>query len=212
MVLCRKPLILLIDALGAAGVLVLLLLTACLVVMPYSRQHWRVPQLQGQISHARRLLDRLAAQNAAIATWIDANEQRLREQADPLLADVGTFLEELANECRAGGIMLEQFEPVSVAAPADQPYQSWDVHVRARGSFPQFARLLARIESRSPYVYVRELDVEGPGPGTTGRAESCRVSWTVRVHYLPTTRTSGAPNAAATIPSLAGGPFRGAPP
>lgn len=192
MIICRKPLILFADAVGAAAVAGLIAAVAWFVVLPYSRQHGRLPQLENQIARAHRLRERLNAQNAAATTWVAANEQRLREQPDPAVADVGAFLEALTQECRAAGIMLEQFEPIHVPPAPNgaqraegnqgQDYRSWDVQLRGLGRFPDFARLITQIESRSPYVYVREFDVEGPPPG---RPSACRLSWTIRVHYLP---------------------------
>lgn len=178
MVICRKPLILATDLAGALLVVGLAATMTFLVVLPYCREHWQVPALRRTIAVVQRHSHRLATQNTASMAAIRELELHLSEQGGVATNDVGSILEDMAQRCKELNITLEQFEPVSPVSRAH--FSSLDVRITAHGRFPEFQRLLSWIESRSEYTHVREIDVlkvEGAG--------ECRLSWTVRVNYVP---------------------------
>lgn len=180
MIVCRKPLILVTDLVGAALSITLAAAVVFLVVLPYCRDQWRLPALQKRIAVVHRYESELATRNTASLTAVRELERRLDESTDSALTDVGGFLEDMSRECRRSNITLEQFQPMLPVTTQD--YGSWDVRVTARGRFPDFQKLLSWIEARSQFTYVREIDVIGsPSPTSS----DCRLSWTVRMNYLP---------------------------
>lgn len=187
MIVCRKPLILVTDLVGAALSITLAAVVVFLVVLPYCRDQWRLPALQKRITAMHRYKSELATRNTASLTAVRELERRLDESTDSVLTDVGGFLEDMSRECRRSNITLEQFQPMLPVTTHDSPlttqdYASWDVRVTARGRFPDFQKLLWWIEARSRFTYVREIDVIGsPSPTSS----DCRLSWTVRMNYLP---------------------------
>ncbi len=180
MIVCRRPLILVTDLVGAALSATLAAVVVFLVVLPYCRDQWRLPALQKQIAAVHRHESGLAARNTASLTAVRELERRLHESSDAALTDVGGFLEDMSRECRRSNITLEQFQPMLPVTTQD--YGSWDVRVTAHGRFPDFQKLLSWIEARSRFTYVREIDVIGsPSPTSS----DCRLSWTVRMNYQP---------------------------
>ena len=178
MIVCRKPLILVTDLVGAALSLTLAAAVVFLLVLPYCRDQWRLPNLQKRITAMHRYKSGLAAQNAASLTTVRKLERQLHESSDAVLTDVGGFLEDMSRECRRSNITLEQFEPVAPVSGAQ--FSSLDVRITARGRFPEFQRLLLWIEARSEYTHVREIDVL-----QVAGVSECRLSWTVRLNYVP---------------------------
>ena len=178
MVICRKPLILATDLAGALLVLTVATTMTFLVVLPYCREHWQVPVLRRTTVAAQRHSNMLAAQNTASMAAIRELDRHLSEQGGAATSDVGSILEDMAQRCGELDITLEQFEPVP---PVNGPhFSSLDVRITARGRFPEFQRLLSWIEARSEYTHVREIDVL-----KVADAADCRLSWTVRVNYVP---------------------------
>jgi hypothetical protein len=205
MIVCRRPLILVIDLVGVALSATLAATVVFLVVLPHCRDQWRLPALQKRITAMHRHKSELEARNTASLTAVRELERRLHESSDSALTDVGGFLEDMSRECRRSNITLEQFQPMLPVTTHHSPlttqdYASWDVRVAARGRFPDFQKLLSWIEARSRFTYVREIDVIGsPSPTSS----DCRLSWTVRINYLPdrsTTVAAGASPAEETAP------------
>ena len=158
--------------------------------MPLQRELEALPRLREEMTEVHRRRAKLAARNGAIEQTLRAREQWLHQEAAQPLVDVGTFVAHISEQCAESGVVLQQVEPLR--ASRREEYQSWEVQVRAAGTFPRFADLLHRIESRSPYVQVRNLLVAGPSdPG----AHECELAWTVRVNYLadPIAAEGGAP-------------------
>ena len=178
MVICRKPLILATDLAGALLVLGLAATMTFLVVLPYCREHWQLPARRRTIAAVQGHSHQLAAQNTASTAAIRELERHLSEQGGAATNDVGSILEDMAQRCGELNITLEQFEPVAPVSGAQ--FSSLDVRITARGRFPEFQRLLLWIEARSEYTHVREIDVL-----QVAGVSECRLSWTVRVNYVP---------------------------
>jgi Tfp pilus assembly protein PilO len=180
MVICRKPLILLIDL--VSGLLVAGIAAAAigLIVVPHLEDSERLPGLHRRITDAHLLKDKLVAHNAETLAAVEALDQRLREQSATAPTDVSAFLEELAKLCSRTSVTLEQFQPLPVVRGA--AFDSLEVRIAARGRFPDFHRVLSGIESQSPYVLIRDVTVTAPEPT---QPDECRLSWTVRVNYRP---------------------------
>lgn len=180
MVLCRKPLILGVDLAGAAATAALLVGTVASLVVPLQRDRAASPRVRAELTAARRQRTELLVRNRRVEQALLNAEQWLRQQADQPLADAGTFLAHMSQQCAQSGIILRQVEPL-VAAP-DAEFQSWEVQVRGLGTFPHFAELLHRVESWSPYVQVHGVQVTGPKDASTNE---CELAWTMRVNHLP---------------------------
>jgi Tfp pilus assembly protein PilO len=175
-VVCRQPLILGVDLVGLAA---LTALGAVLMMAPLEGEVATLPHLRQQAATTHQERAALAARNAAMEQALAAHEEYLREQAEQPLADVGTFVAHVSEQCRESGVMLERVQPL--ATSRGESYESWQVNVQARGTFPSFHALLHRIESWSPYVQVDDLLVIGPADATS---RDCELAWTVRVNYL----------------------------
>ncbi len=181
MVICRKPLILVTDVAAALLVAGIAAAAIGLVVVPHLEDSERLPGLHRRITEAHLLKDKLVAHNAETLTAVEALERRLQEQNGAALADVSTFLEELAELCHRASVTLEQFQPQPVTRGAT--FDTLEVRIAARGKFPDFHRVLTGIESRSPYAMIRDVAITAPEPS---QPDECRLSWMVRVNYLPT--------------------------
>ncbi|MFH1747146.1 MAG: GspMb/PilO family protein [Planctomycetota bacterium] len=186
MVICRKPLILGLDLLG--GLLMALLATFAVfwIIMPLQHSLAALPTSREQLSDTHRQRTRLVARNQAAEEALRTRELWMREQATQPLANVGTFLELMTEQCQRSGVTLMQVQPLAVHHGED--YQSWDVQVRAQGTFPGFACLIHSIESSSPYVQVDNLLVNGP---SSPAQNTCELAWTVRVNSITSWPTSG---------------------
>lgn len=179
MIVCRSPLILGIDLAGAAAAGLLMALVMLCILMPLKRDLDALPSTREELAAAHGRRAQLAARNEEAEVALRSREEWLQDQAAQPLADVGTFLAHMSEQCERYGVTLQQVRPL--ATRRDDEYQSWDVQVQASGSFPDFARLLHSIESRSPYVQIEKVLVTGP-PGTIGG--ECKLEWTVRVNSL----------------------------
>ncbi|MBU0641580.1 MAG: type II secretion system protein M [Planctomycetes bacterium] len=186
MIVSRKPLILGIDLLGLAVVLGLLTLVIVGIIIPLQRDALALPSVRRQVQATQDRYDQLARENPAVARQLKEQEEMLRTRASQPLADIGNFLERLSAECSRSGVNLLEIQPL--ATESDGAHRSWNVHVRAEGKFPDFQRLLQRIESSSPYVQVRDLAVQGM---PQANVSTCQLTWTLRVNYLPSGPTAG---------------------
>ncbi len=184
MVICRNPLILGVDLAGLAATALLAALVALCIVVPLKRDLDVLPDSRKELAAAQDRLTQLVAANQATEEALRARDELLRAQASQPLADVGTFLAHMSEECQRSGVTLQQVQPL--ATNRGEEYQSWDVLVHASGAFPAFTRLLRGIEARSPYVQVEDIVVTGPASAADSE---CALAWTVRVNSL----TGGTP-------------------
>lgn len=183
MVICRKPLILVTDVVAALLVAGVAAAAIVLVIVPHLEDSERLPGLHRRITEAHLLKDKLVAHNAETLTAVEGLERRLQEQNGAALADVSTFLEEMAELCHRSSVTLEQFQPQPITHGA--AFDTLEVRITARGKFPDFHRVLAEIEARSPYAMIRDVTITAPEPT---QPDECRLSWMVRVNYLLTDR------------------------
>ncbi len=180
MVVCRKPLILGTDLVGLVCAAALGAAVVLGVIQPVQRDYRDLPRVRTAIAAANESAQGAYARNQATDRALQNLAASLREEADLPLADMGTFLEHMSERCRRHSVRLQQVDPQPVSAAGG--FKSWAVQVRAQGTFPDFQRLLADIESWSPFVQVSELTIQrlAQSPGS-----DCDLAWTVRVNYLP---------------------------
>lgn len=180
MVVCRKPLILGVDLLGASAVGALIAGVTLTVFAPLYRELQDLPRLRSELVAAHRQRAQRGARNDALQNTVNSYTDYLRDQARQPLANPATFLQKMSEECHAAGVELHDVQPVAEADVNE--YCSWRVRVRGAAPFPHFERLLYRIESLSPFVHVDELLIEGP---EDPQSNVCAVTWAIRVNYLP---------------------------
>lgn len=180
MVICRRPLILVTDLVGLLIVAGLTAGVSAMVILPNMAARNELPGLREDLALAQRKEHKLAARNKALTHSVERLAASLREQSQQPLADAGTFLRHMSEQCARYDIELRAVRPL--ATVRGEAFSSWDVQVEARGAFPEFCRLLYGIESWSPYLHVSNINVQAPrqSDGTI-----CQLSWTVRVNYLP---------------------------
>lgn len=185
MVLCRRPLILTTDLVWAGSIAGLVVFVVLVIVIPAQRDMQALPGLLSRLTTVQERFKHLSASNPIAVRLIQEHEDKLRERADQPLADIGNLLACLSEECRRNGIRLLEIQPLM--RNTSGTHQSWDVHLRAEGAFPDFQKLLHRLEAISPYIQIENLSVHGPSATGTN---ACNLSWTVRMNSL---RTDPAP-------------------
>lgn len=181
MILCRQPLILMTDLVGAASVLGILVLVAATVAVPMAREWNNQPAIASELVRTRELAATLQQRRAKFAGELREASEALRTEAPQPLADVGKLLERIAAQCAAAGVELMEVTPTSAPIESHAAVLHWQARVQARGAFPQFFSLLREMESWSPYLEIRDLVLNGPPNRETS---ICEASWTLRMSYL----------------------------
>lgn len=186
MVLCRRPLILLVDVAGFALVAALLCVASLWAAAPLGGDWSEAPRAFDALSaaHARhRQLTVDAERQARALAAFDAGVEALQRSA---VLSVSDFVARLADLAAAAGVELQSVQPTSADAPG---LKAWDVQIRARGRFADCRRLLHQTETLSPFVQLRTLTLTGPA--ASGET-LCDVVALVRLNSLPAAVTPGA--------------------
>jgi Tfp pilus assembly protein PilO len=185
-VLCRRPLILLIDAAGLTLVVGLLVVAAVWLAPPLFGDGPRAPRAYDALAAAhaqhRQLVVEVERQSRAVAAFDEGLEQ-LRRTAVLGVSDLVARLAELA---AATDVELQSVQPTLVDRPG---LKAWDVQVRARGHFADCQRLLRRVEELSRFVQVRTLSLTGPAASGDS---PCELVALVRLNSLPAGLAPGA--------------------
>src|SRR5262245_59029628 len=179
MVLCRRPLLFVSDAIGAAGIGVIMGGVVLGVLLPLQLAVQARPAIAADLVDANARYDTATARNHALADTIRSLEGGLAELSGRHHSETGEFVEFLSAACAEAGFRLQQVTPQGLVTHAG--HRSWDAQMSATGPFAAFPHLLAEIEGWSPFVQVSNLSVTGPAQ--SGSAE-CVFSWTVRVNSV----------------------------
>ncbi|MGE0482015.1 MAG: GspMb/PilO family protein [Phycisphaerae bacterium] len=181
MILCRQPLILMTDLVGAASVLGILVLVTVTLAVPMAREWNNQPAIESELARTRELAVTLQQRRAKFASELRDATETLRTAAPQPLADVGKLLERIATHCAAADVELLEVTPTPAPIESRAAVLQWQARVQARGTFPQVFSVLRELESWSPYLEIRDLALNGP---PNRESSSCDASWTLRLSYL----------------------------
>ncbi|MCG3125202.1 MAG: hypothetical protein CHACPFDD_00017 [Phycisphaerae bacterium] len=185
----RRALVTPTDLLGGTIVAGLMALTGAVLAAPLIGISGELAAVVRDVGETHRDLEHLAAQNASTRTAIAQSAELLSHEYQRSQLNIGQYLAEVSEACRARGVNIVDFQPVE--RPADGAHRSWDIHITATGAFPAFVEALAAIEVISPYAALRELAVTA----TPDQPSPTRISWTIRVTWAaaPSAKTETRP-------------------
>lgn len=185
MVLCRRPLILLVDVAGLALVAALLSGAALWLAAPLCGDWSDAPRAYAALAAAharhRQLAVEVERQSRALADF-DASVERLERTA---VLGVSDLVARLADLAAAADVELQSVQPT---AADSNGLKAWDVQIRARGRFAACQRLLLQTEQLSPFLQTRTLTLTGP---PASGDPLCELVALVRLNSLPPAAAPG---------------------
>lgn len=179
MILVRKPLILLVDALGALVLLAILAAGVHSVILPGWAARGSVATLRDELNYTHR---ELAGHEAAASAGRSAIEQagrRMTELSAQPLAGAGRMLERLADVCRAEGVTLSSLDPLEATASSGVRVSRYQMALS--GAFPRVFEIIRHTEGWSDFVSYESLELLAPAAGADG---PCEVRAVLAVSYL----------------------------
>lgn len=177
MVILRKPMVLLVDVLGALLLSIVIGLGARFVVWPGWQARASLPETREELNLVNKELSALQARNAAARLGVAAARQAVSDESPRPLSEGGRLVDLLWAACREHHVELQRVDPLVGAAAGN-----WSVLITAAGEFPALYSVLREVESWSRYITISDLSFSGPPAGTNGPAEA---HWTIHVRWTP---------------------------
>ncbi|MBK8915613.1 MAG: hypothetical protein IPM64_13645 [Phycisphaerales bacterium] len=168
-ILVRKPLILLVDALGALALLAVLAAGVHSVILPGWAARGSLASLREELNYTHRELAAHQASAVAGQSAIEQAERRMTELSAQPLVGAGRVLELLAEACRAEGVTLASLDPIEAVAVSGARVSRYQLAVS--GAFPQVFSTLKRVEGWSAFVSFESLELLAPAVGAEGPCE-----------------------------------------
>ena len=183
MILCRKPFpIYHVDALGALGVLGLVLAGWWLAVVPwrqtcagYRELGQRRASLEAELQARSERLDQVQQD----LSWLEGVVQAQAVEV-PRADSVPQLLREMTDVAQEARIELLSVVPQP--AVLEGAYLVSEIQLAGRGRSRDFIRFLDRLAQRNPFQALTTCAVRRTA---TAADQACELSWTVRLYMLP---------------------------
>ena len=187
MILCRKPFpIYHVDALGALGVLGLVLAGWWLAVVPwrqtcagYRELGQRRASLEAELQARSERLDQVQQD----LSWLEGVVQAQAVEV-PRADSVPQLLREMTDVAKEA--QIELLSVVPQPAVAEGAYLVSEIQLAGRGGSRDFIRFLDRLAQRNPFQALTNCAVRR---SATAADPACELSWTVRLYMLPAVET-----------------------
>lgn len=183
MIVCHKPWTVFdVDLVGAAGVGILLLASAWLVVLPWQRTWSEYQTLAAAQTAAEAQLHEDAVTLDRFGDELEPLDSLVKREAQsvPQASALPELLRRIADTARESNLELMSVTPQPVS-PAGA-YLTTDIQFGGRGASLDFIRFLDQLARENPYQALQTCAVSRSA-GTA--AATCEMTWALRLFLLP---------------------------